>query len=64
MYWWGPFILIATFFVMEFMAWATHKFVMHGFMWKFHEDHHVEEPGFLKKMTCFFLFTQSLLGYV
>ena len=26
-------IVIATFFFMEFMAWATHKFVMHGPSW-------------------------------
>ena len=46
MYWWGPFVLLATFFGMEFMAWATHKFVMHGKMWHFHKDHHQVEPGF------------------
>ena len=55
MYWWGPIVLLITFFVMEFMAWATHKFVMHGFMWHFHEDHHVEEPGFFERNDVFFL---------
>ena len=33
-------VIIATFMFMEFMAWATHKYVMHGLMWYFHIDHH------------------------
>lgn len=48
-------LLIATFFFMEFMAWFTHKFVMHGIMWKFHYDHHNHEPGFFEKNDIFFL---------
>jgi beta-carotene 3-hydroxylase len=34
-------IVLAAFFFMEFMAWFTHKFVMHGFLWVLHQDHHV-----------------------
>ncbi len=48
-------IVIATFVGMEFMAWATHKFVMHGFMWYFHEDHHVPHKHFFEKNDVFFL---------
>lgn len=33
-------VLIITFLGMECVTWLTHKFVMHGFMWYFHEDHH------------------------
>jgi len=55
MYWWGPIVLIATFLFMEFSAWATHKYVMHGFMWRFHKDHHIEEPGIFEKNDVFFL---------
>ena len=34
-------IITATaFFGMEFMAWFTHKYVMHGLMWFWHSDHH------------------------
>jgi beta-carotene 3-hydroxylase len=55
MVWWGPLVLLLTFFVMEFMAWATHRFVMHGFMWHFHADHHVTEPGFFERNDVFFL---------
>ncbi len=49
------FIVIATFFFMEFMAWFTHKYIMHGFMWYFHKDHHQHEPGFFEKNDVFFL---------
>lgn len=45
----------ATFFFMEFMAWFTHKYIMHGFMWYFHKDHHQHEPGFFEKNDVFFL---------
>src|SRR5574343_12409 len=55
MYWWGPFVMLGAFCIMEFMAWATHKFVMHGLMWHFHEDHHVEAPGFFERNDVFFL---------
>ena len=37
-------ITLATFIVMECVTWFTHRFVMHGFLWYFHEDHH--QPGY------------------
>ncbi|MAS68415.1 MAG: sterol desaturase family protein [Flavobacteriaceae bacterium] len=33
-------VFFVTFFVMEFMAWFSHKYVMHGFLWSLHKDHH------------------------
>ena len=33
-------VTLITFLLMECVTWLTHKFVMHGFMWYFHEDHH------------------------
>ena len=33
-------ITIATFLLMECVTWLTHKYVMHGFLWYLHEDHH------------------------
>ena len=48
-------IVVATFFFMEFMAWFTHKYVMHGFLWVLHKDHHVHEEGFFEKNDAFFL---------
>ncbi|MEZ4910931.1 MAG: sterol desaturase family protein [Saprospiraceae bacterium] len=35
---------ILTFIIMEMVTWTTHKFVMHGFLWYLHEDHH--QPGY------------------
>jgi hypothetical protein len=32
-------IVLVTFILTEFSAWANHKYVMHGFMWYFHADH-------------------------
>lgn len=49
------FIVLATFFFMEFVAWFTHKYVMHGSLWTLHHDHHVKPPGFFEKNDAFFL---------
>lgn len=51
------FILIglSTFFVMEGITWLTHRFIMHGFLWYLHEDHHKKGPGFFEKNDAFFL---------
>ena len=38
------FITFATFIIMEAVTWCTHKYVMHGLGWYFHEDHH--QPGY------------------
>lgn len=51
----ATFIIVSTFFFMEFMAWFAHKYVMHGFLWFLHKDHHVKEPGFFEKNDAFFL---------
>lgn len=40
---------------MEFVAWFTHKYLMHGWMWFFHQDHHQHESGFFEKNDVFFL---------
>ena len=34
------FIVIGTFIFMEGVAWFTHKYIMHGFMWHWHKSHH------------------------
>ncbi len=48
-------IVLGTFVVMEGVAWATHKYVMHGLLWSLHKDHHQKEPGFFEKNDAFFL---------
>jgi beta-carotene 3-hydroxylase len=53
----GVYILISvvTFVFMEFVAWFTHKYIMHGWLWVLHKDHHQHEPGFWEKNDAFFL---------
>lgn len=41
------FITFITFIGMEAVTWLTHKYVMHGLMWYFHEDHH--QPRYQNK---------------
>lgn len=71
---WSIILIVAgTFFGMEFVAWATHKYVMHGFLWSLHSDHHKKDHyNFLERNDAFFLIfaipsmilfiTGSLLG--
>lgn len=33
-------IVLATVFAMEWVAWGSHKYIMHGFGWAWHRDHH------------------------
>ncbi len=48
-------IVAGIFFLMEAIAWLTHKYVMHGFLWSLHKDHHEPHPGFFEKNDAFFL---------
>ena len=49
-------IIISTFLFMEFVAWAVHKYIMHGILWSLHEDHHVvNHDNFFQKNDYFFL---------
>lgn len=34
------FFFLLAFIGMEFIAWFTHKYIMHGFLWKMHKSHH------------------------
>lgn len=50
------FIVLASFIAMEAIAWFTHKYVMHGLLWKLHKDHHKPKPsGFFERNDLFFL---------
>ena len=51
----GVLITLATYVAMEGITWCTHKFVMHGLMWYFHEDHHQPRGRFFEKNDAFFL---------
>lgn len=53
-------ILLVTAVFMEFVAWATHKYAMHGFLWVLHEDHHRTSGRRLQKNDLFAVFFGSL----
>ena len=44
---------ILSFLIMEGVAWTTHKYVMHGFLWILHKDHHQVRPGVFEKNDLF-----------
>lgn len=49
-------IVILAFISMEGVAWFTHKFIMHGLLWRLHKDHHKKESsGFFEHNDFFFL---------
>jgi beta-carotene 3-hydroxylase len=42
---------------MEFMAWFSHKYVMHGFLWSLHKDHHLKDhKSWWERNDFFFIF--------
>ena len=50
-------VFILTFSMMEFMAWFTHKYVMHGFLWKLHADPHKKDhDSWFERNDFFFIF--------
>ena len=49
------FALILAFLWMEFTAWFVHKYVMHGFLWSIHEDHHQPTGKLFQRNDLFFL---------
>ncbi len=42
-------IVLATILAMELVAWSSHKYVMHGFGWRWHRDHHEPHDNLLEK---------------
>lgn len=48
-------IMLGTFFLMEGVTWLTHRYVMHGFLWYLHEDHHNPRGHKFEKNDAFFL---------
>ena len=42
-------VLVATVVGMEVFAWAAHKYIMHGWGWGWHRDHHESHDGVLER---------------
>lgn len=54
MSWFVPLLIVlATIAAMEWVAWASHKYVMHGFGWAWHRDHHEPHDNLLEKNDLF-----------
>lgn len=55
---WLPILVFfITFFFMEFMAWFSHKYIMHGFLWSLHADHHKKDhDSWFERNDTFFIF--------
>lgn len=48
-------IIVVTVLAMEGVAWASHKYIMHGFGWAWHRDHHEPHDSLLEKNDQFAL---------
>lgn len=48
-------LFLGSFLMMEFVAWFSHKYIMHGFLWVLHKDHHSPEKKVLEKNDFFAL---------
>ena len=59
-------IFFLTFILMEGVAWFSHKYIMHGFLWTLHKDHHKKDhDSHLERNDTFFLFYAAVsAGFV
>ena len=49
-------VVLVSFLSMECVAWLAHKYIMHGFLWSLHHDHHQrDDQAFFEKNDYFFL---------
>lgn len=46
-------LFVATFLGMEVFAWAMHRYVMHGLLWRWHRSHHEPHDHVLEKNDLF-----------
>ena len=59
-FWLAALIVVATIVAMEGVAWASHKYVMHGPAWAWHRDHHEPHDKVLEKNDRFGLVGAAL----
>ena len=49
-------IVFCVFLLMEPLTWTIHKYIMHGFLWILHKDHHDHSTeGHFEKNDYFFV---------
>jgi beta-carotene 3-hydroxylase len=51
-----------AFITMEAVAWSTHKYIMHGFLWNLHRDHHVNSKKHRFERNDFFFLIFAIPG--
>jgi beta-carotene 3-hydroxylase len=56
----GSFIIFITVLGMEALAWATHKYIMHGPLWFIHQSHHTKAHQKIELNDVFALFWAAL----
>lgn len=49
------FVFFISFLLTEVGAWAAHKYLMHGFLWNLHLDHHVPTDNAFQRNDAFAL---------
>lgn len=52
--------MLGALIAMEGVAWFTHKYVMHGFLWSLHKSHHSERHGTFELNDAFSIFFSGL----
>ena len=57
-------VYFGTFFIMEFVAWFSHKYIMHGFLWVWHKDHHKKEHDSWFERNDLFFVVYALMSFV
>lgn len=53
-------IVLSSAIAMEFVAWAAHKYIMHGWGWAWHKSHHEKHDDILEKNDLYGLFGAAL----
>ena len=59
-------IVLGTFIFMEGVAWFTHKYIMHGFLWSIYKDHHKKHGNsWFERNDLFFIYYALVsLGFI
>lgn len=57
-------VYFGTFLIMEFVAWFSHKYIMHGFLWVWHKDHHKKEHDSWFERNDLFFVVYALMSFV
>lgn len=52
-------VFISSALFMELVAWFSHRYIMHGFLWILHKDHHIPHKGRFEKNDLFVLLFAS-----